>query len=457
MAPVPDDASKTYTPSNVPGTPMESASEDGQVTDHIGYVLAVGCLDGSYLVLDNLNRGLHDTLTFRCLNYFFSSPPPNKRHSRAHTVTSTAPTTTLTTAVGAPAQPDQDISTYLPGVVYEYYKGDFSMLPDFYTLEPVACGVMEKVAVDAGTEVEVFDTELGQDGEVPGNFAVRFTTLLKIPHAGTWTFYLSSNDGSVLYVAGKKVIMNDGKHFVEEKEGKLRIPKPGFYPATVGYFHKNGKTLEGIRTGATLALQYYCPGNGWILGGPEYVPKQPIPSTAYFYNPTDEKIARLLRGDGSSTHYLPNSDPFDETSDTHVLAQTLRDTRERLQMVETALEDERRFVRNIIADVCGVLPGYPREGEVERGDEGGEDEDEVEKGRRIREEQMRKIASHTAQVRKLLINYFFSVGTSIKMGEGVGWFSVQDTYEQCMSQNVAVEVHKALEFLLLPFPSPTCR
>lgn len=44
-----------------------------------------------------------------------------------------------------------------------------------------------------------------------GNFAVRFTAYISVPQAGHYTFYLTSNDGSALYIHGTKVVDNDGQ------------------------------------------------------------------------------------------------------------------------------------------------------------------------------------------------------------------------------------------------------
>jgi hypothetical protein len=61
------------------------------------------------------------------------------------------------------------------------------------------------------------------------------------------------------------------------------------------YFHKNGKLLEGVRSGPTLTLSYYFPGSGWLPYPPDYVAKQSIPASSLFYNPYDEKVLKILR------------------------------------------------------------------------------------------------------------------------------------------------------------------
>lgn len=132
--------------------------------------------------------------------------------------------------------------------MYEYYKGEFDELPEFNSLTASSKGIINDISVTATSEFITFDTALSTaPSRKSGNFAMRFTCLLKIPTAGVWTFYLTSNDGSALYLSGKKIVSNDGSHYAVEKEGKLRIRESGYYPLTILYFHKNGKILGNIK------------------------------------------------------------------------------------------------------------------------------------------------------------------------------------------------------------------
>ena len=190
------------------------------------------------------------------------------------------------------------------GALFEYYPGEFDTLPEFNALSSSrSCGVVNTITVNATTEFVQFDPTIQfHRRHEAGNFAARFTAMLKIPHAGLWTFYLCSNDGSALYVNGKRVILNDGLHYSTEKEGRLRIKAPGFYPITILYFHKQGKLLEGVRAGPTLTFSYYFPGSGWLPYPPDYVAKQIVPTSALFYNPMDDRYQRSLHESDSNHH-----------------------------------------------------------------------------------------------------------------------------------------------------------
>lgn len=83
-----------------------------------------------------------------------------------------------------------------------------------------------------------------------------------VPRSGAYTFFLSSNDGSQLRIDGKVVIDHDGLHYLATKSAIVQLLS-GLIAVELTFFHKNGKILEGIRTGATLALEWqvdqHCP------------------------------------------------------------------------------------------------------------------------------------------------------------------------------------------------------
>ncbi|KAJ3054020.1 hypothetical protein HK097_002849 [Rhizophlyctis rosea] len=367
---------------------------------------------------------------------------------------------------------------YQNGVIWEYYKGEFDLLPDFNSLAPYSCGVAKNLRVDSITEAGIFDPRLGKgDGDlggfvvndlVGGNFALRFTGKLRIPHAGNWAFYISSNDGSALYVGGKKIISNDGLHYEQEKEGRIKIPNPGLYPFTITFFHKNGKALEGLRTSVALSVKYYNAGSNWILAGADYVGKQEIPDSELFFSSVDHKAAMALVVDDLVTAETMDSDDelFDEDG------RELRDATEHVIHLQRALEDERSHVRGLLMNLATTVPmnnslipaaaesadGYLRAGSP------GEEEDAEEVLRRlgsVRESEAKLMSCCVASVEKLQINYFFTLGTTLKMEFGKSGFPVQvrnvnslgfallgnlilaaemqDAYERCKADRIPIE------------------
>ena len=112
-----------------------------------------------------------------------------------------------------------------PGVAFEYYQGKWDSLPDFSKLVPVKTGVAEDISVDPQLKEE--------------EFAYRFNGAISIPEDGVYSFYTDSDDGSILWIDGKKVVDNDGLHSLLRKEGPVPLKK-GLHAITVGYFENSG-------------------------------------------------------------------------------------------------------------------------------------------------------------------------------------------------------------------------
>ena len=66
---------------------------------------------------------------------------------------------------------------------------------------------------------------------------------INIPKDGIYSFYLSSDDGSMLYIDGKQVIDNDGLHAPGEVTGQAAL-KQGYHPIEVQYFDHGGGSIN---------------------------------------------------------------------------------------------------------------------------------------------------------------------------------------------------------------------
>ncbi len=117
-----------------------------------------------------------------------------------------------------------------PGLVYRLYEGGWSALPAFDELDPAESGTAERIEMDV--------TDRGS------NFGLVFDGYLTVPTAGEYTFYTTSDDGSALYIDGKKVVDNDGAHGMQERSGTVTLSK-GPHRIRVEFFQGGGgKGLE---------------------------------------------------------------------------------------------------------------------------------------------------------------------------------------------------------------------
>jgi hypothetical protein len=71
-------------------------------------------------------------------------------------------------------------------------------------------------------------------------FAARYTGDLTVAKAGTYTFFLTSDDGSELYIDGRRIIANDGDHGARELRTTLDL-SAGAHRIEVRYFENFGK------------------------------------------------------------------------------------------------------------------------------------------------------------------------------------------------------------------------
>ncbi|HTI10803.1 MAG TPA: PA14 domain-containing protein, partial [Puia sp.] len=87
--------------------------------------------------------------------------------------------------------------------------------------------------------------------QATANYALSFSGNLNIQTAGSYAFYLTSDDGSNLYLDGALVVNNDGVHSVLQKGVVLNLTA-GSHPIRLDYFQGTG--------GQTLTLAYAGPG-----------------------------------------------------------------------------------------------------------------------------------------------------------------------------------------------------
>ncbi|MBD3418540.1 MAG: hypothetical protein GF398_00330 [Chitinivibrionales bacterium] len=125
-----------------------------------------------------------------------------------------------------------------PGLKYDYYAGRYSVLPDFASLTKTKEGTVANFEYHAIKE----DVD---------SFAVRYWGYLKVAREGLYTFSLSSDDGSRLWIGDTLVIDNDGFHSADKETGQIGL-KAGYHPIYLFYFERSGDD--------SLSVMYEGPG-----------------------------------------------------------------------------------------------------------------------------------------------------------------------------------------------------
>ncbi len=129
---------------------------------------------------------------------------------------------------------DADLS---PGLFYQYYEGTASRAEQIKTLKLVTSGIQSEINLEPSRR--------------KNDFAIVYNGYVDIPQDGQYTFYLESNDGSMLYIDDKLLIDNDGGHGTYEVDATVALKK-GKHKLQCEYFQMAG--------GLGLQLNWKGPG-----------------------------------------------------------------------------------------------------------------------------------------------------------------------------------------------------
>ena len=111
------------------------------------------------------------------------------------------------------------------GLAFEYFEGRFDKLPDFGALSAARTGMSPRPDLAAVNDKD--------------EFALRFKGFIRIPETGVYVFYVNSDDGAKLSVAGKEIIINDGVHGMTEENAEIAL-ETGWHPFEIVYFQGTG-------------------------------------------------------------------------------------------------------------------------------------------------------------------------------------------------------------------------
>lgn len=123
-----------------------------------------------------------------------------------------------------------------PGLAYAYLEGRFRSADEVREGEPLRVGTVPDVAL--------------RGDERPEDYGVRLSGLLCVPRDALYAFYLSSDDGATLRVAGDVVMDRDGQQRENEKQGQIAL-RAGCHAIDVVFFQASG--------GAALNLEVSTP------------------------------------------------------------------------------------------------------------------------------------------------------------------------------------------------------
>lgn len=130
------------------------------------------------------------------------------------------------------------------------------------------------------------------------NYFMRFSGYINVPTNGSYTFYLSSDDGSKLWLDSALLVNNDGVHAAQEVSGLTNLAA-GMHSLVVGYFQASGNQ--------SLAVSWSGPGFG----------KQAISNSALYLSaqinqPVRQPVYQNIVQDSEATYNYAPSFMYDE-------------------------------------------------------------------------------------------------------------------------------------------------
>ncbi|GAQ89759.1 hypothetical protein KFL_005590010 [Klebsormidium nitens] len=120
----------------------------------------------------------------------------------------------------------------------------------------------------------------GLDLRFAMRFAARFAGFIAVPTTGNYTFFLTSDDGSLLYLNEVLVVNNDFNHGMLEVPGSAYLYAGDYVPFRVDYFQGDG--------GLGLELRWQGPG----------ISKQIVPASAYVIVPPETPVGIEVQVNG---------------------------------------------------------------------------------------------------------------------------------------------------------------
>ncbi len=135
-------------------------------------------------------------------------------------------------------------ATVNSGLVYSYYHhSNLSTVDDIQS---------SGTLIETGN-IENFDISIRQQNN---SFAFIFDGFISIPTQGSYTFYLSSDDGSKLYIDNSIVVDHDGNHGCDEKSGSITLTEGTYEIKVLMFENSGGECLEVKWSGPGISKDF---------------------------------------------------------------------------------------------------------------------------------------------------------------------------------------------------------
>ena len=149
-----------------------------------------------------------------------------------------SPTTTLI-ATRAEYAPAMEVTSVTDGASWTLHAGSVERTDQIAALPIIERGVCDQPSIEMRDREDLF--------------ALIFTGYIDVPETDVYEFRLTSDDGSVLRIHDRPIVLNDGSHAFVSATGKAALSR-GLHPFTLLYWQGaegKGLRLEYRRRGET--------------------------------------------------------------------------------------------------------------------------------------------------------------------------------------------------------------
>ena len=157
-----------------------------------------------------------------------------------------------------------------PGIYAEYFDNDgvsFNAASMPLLIDRFPDHVRIESNLQYGSSSQAYP---GLDDRFKNNWGARFSGLITIPEAGNWTFYLTTDDGSEMWLDGQSLIQNYGSHGMREISN-WKILDEGVHDFRIEFFQGGGPHgLQFSWEGPNQTKSFIPPSAFTLAGG--YVP-----------------------------------------------------------------------------------------------------------------------------------------------------------------------------------------
>jgi predicted alpha/beta superfamily hydrolase len=136
------------------------------------------------------------------------------------------PSSTFIYRAGEFMQGQKSVKSLKPGLKYSCYEGVWDSLPDFSKLKPVKTGIASNIDLSMAVKKD--------------SFALKFEGYVHIEEEDLYYMWITSDDGSEIYLNNMPILKNDGVHSADLPKVAVVPLSPGYYSIKVKYFEKSG-------------------------------------------------------------------------------------------------------------------------------------------------------------------------------------------------------------------------